>query len=50
MSVLADFFKGADTQLGIFAPRGHLVALFPNFLPRKRPHEICSTPVFLKTR
>ena len=31
MSVLADFFKGADTQLGIFAPRGHLVALFPDF-------------------
>ena len=31
MSVLADFFKGADTQLGIFAPRGHMVALFPDF-------------------
>ena len=31
MSVLADFFKGADTQMGIFAPRGHLVALFADF-------------------
>ena len=31
MSVLADFFKGADTHLGIFAPRDHLVALFADF-------------------
>jgi hypothetical protein len=31
VSVLADFFKGADTQMGIFAPRGHLVALFADF-------------------
>jgi len=30
MSVLAEFFKGSDTQMGIFAPRGYLVALFPD--------------------
>ena len=31
MSVLAEFFKGSDTQMGIFAPRGYLVALFPDY-------------------
>ena len=31
MSVLANFFKGSETQLGVFAPRDHLVALFPAF-------------------
>lgn len=30
MSVLAEFFKGSETQMGIFAPRGYLVALFPD--------------------
>ena len=28
MSVLAEFFKGCETQMGIFAPRGYVVALF----------------------
>jgi len=31
MSVLAEFFKGSETQMGIFAPRDYLVALFPDF-------------------
>ncbi|MCU1335080.1 MAG: hypothetical protein JWO19_661 [Bryobacterales bacterium] len=31
MSVLAEFFKGSETQMGIFAPRDHLVALFPDY-------------------
>ncbi|HEY2845630.1 MAG TPA: hypothetical protein VGJ09_18365 [Bryobacteraceae bacterium] len=31
MSVLAEFFRGSETQLGIFAPRDYLVALFPDF-------------------
>jgi hypothetical protein len=30
MSVLAEFFKGSETQMGVFAPRGYLVALFPD--------------------
>ena len=30
MSVLADFFKGSETQMGVFAPRGYVVALFPD--------------------
>jgi len=30
MSVLAEFFKGSANQMGIFAPRGYVVALFPN--------------------
>jgi hypothetical protein len=30
MSVLAEFFKGSETHMGIFAPRGYLVALFPD--------------------
>ena len=30
MSVLAEFFKGSETQMGIFAPRGYVVALFPD--------------------
>jgi hypothetical protein len=30
VSVLAGFFKGSETQMGIFAPRGYLVALFRN--------------------
>ncbi len=28
VSVLAEFFKGSETQMGIFAPRGYVVALF----------------------
>jgi hypothetical protein len=28
LSALAAFFRGADTHLGIFSPRGHLIALF----------------------
>lgn len=28
MSVLADFFKGADTKLGVFYPNHYLVAVF----------------------
>jgi len=28
VSVLSSFFHGGDTQLGIFAPRDHLIALF----------------------
>src|SRR5665213_2999919 len=30
MSALAEFFKGSETQMGIFAPRGYVVALFPD--------------------
>ena len=30
MSILAEFFKGSETQMGIFAPRGYVVALFPD--------------------
>ncbi len=30
MSVLAEFFKGSETQMGIFAPQGYVVALFPD--------------------
>ena len=30
MSVLAEFFKGSENQMGIFAPRGYVVALFPD--------------------
>src|SRR5579862_2965235 len=30
MSVLAEFFKGSANQMGIFAPRGYVVALFPD--------------------
>ena len=30
MSVLAEFFKGSEMQMGIFAPRGYVVALFPD--------------------
>ena len=30
MSVLAEFFKGSETQMGIFAPRGYVIALFPD--------------------
>lgn len=30
MSVLAEFFKGSETQMGVFAPRDYLVALFPD--------------------
>ena len=50
MSVLAEFFKGSETQMGIFAPRGYVVALFPDLPPRKRPSGTCSMPVFLPTR
>jgi hypothetical protein len=31
VSVLTDFFHGSATQMGIFAPRDYLVALFPDF-------------------
>ena len=30
MSLLAAFFKGADTRLGIFYPRHTLIAIFPD--------------------
>ena len=30
MSVLAEFFHGSGTQMGIFAPRNYLIALFPD--------------------
>lgn len=30
MSVLDEFFKGSENQMGIFAPRGYVVALFPD--------------------
>ena len=30
MSQLAEFFRGSETQMGIFAPRGYVVALFPD--------------------
>lgn len=30
MSVLAEFFKGSETQMGVFAPQGYVVALFPD--------------------
>ncbi len=30
MSVLAEFFNGSETQMGIFAPLGYVIALFPN--------------------
>lgn len=30
MSVLAEFFKGSETHMGIFAPRGYVIALFPD--------------------
>lgn len=32
MSVLAEFFKGSANQMGIFAPRGYVVALFPDLI------------------
>jgi len=31
VSVLAEFFKGSETHMGVFAPRGYIVALFPDF-------------------
>jgi hypothetical protein len=36
VSVLADFFRGCETQLGVFAPRDHLIALFPDFASAHR--------------
>jgi len=36
VSVLADFFCGCETQLGIFAPRDYLVALFPDLAVAKK--------------
>ena len=30
MSLLGEFFQGSETQLGIFAPRHYLIALFPD--------------------
>lgn len=36
MSVLAEFFRGSETQLGIFAPRQHLVALFPDLAAARK--------------
>jgi hypothetical protein len=36
MSVLAEFFRGAGTQLGIFAPRHYLIALFPDFAAARK--------------
>jgi hypothetical protein len=30
VSVLDEFFKGSENQMGIFAPRGYVVALFPD--------------------
>jgi hypothetical protein len=32
VSVLAQFFKGSETQMGVFAPRGYVVALFPDLI------------------
>ena len=31
MSVLHEFFKGSETTMGIFAPRGYIIALFEDF-------------------
>lgn len=28
MSVLAEFFNGSETHMGVFAPRGYVIALF----------------------
>lgn len=28
MSVLSDFFKGSDTQLGVFYPRDYVICVF----------------------
>jgi hypothetical protein len=36
VSVLADFFHGSETQLGIFAPRHYLIALFPDAVAAQR--------------
>lgn len=36
MTVLAEFFKGAENQMGIFAPLGYLVALFPDLGAARR--------------
>jgi len=36
VSVLAEFFRGSETQLGIFAPRHHLVALFPDLAAARK--------------
>jgi hypothetical protein len=30
VSILTEFFKGSETQMGIFAPRGYVIALFPD--------------------
>ena len=55
MSVLAEFFKGSETQMGIFAPRGYVVALFPDLNGASKaernlldagfhPHEVIAVP------
>jgi hypothetical protein len=36
LTALAEFFKGADTHLGIFSPRSHLIALFPDLAAAQR--------------
>jgi hypothetical protein len=40
-SALATFFKGSDTQFGIFYPTGYLVAIFPDIgLARRAAHAL----------
>jgi hypothetical protein len=36
LTALAEFFRGADTHLGIFSPRSHLIALFPDLAGAQR--------------
>ncbi len=36
MSVLAEFFKGSETHMGVFAPRGYVIALFPDLQVAER--------------
>jgi hypothetical protein len=36
MSRLSTFFKGTDTEFGVFYPKNHLLAIFPNLTDAKR--------------
>jgi hypothetical protein len=40
MSDLADFFKGSDTRLGLFYPRGYLIAVFANLAAADRARKL----------
>jgi len=40
VSVLAEFFNGSENQMGIFAPLGYVIALFPDLATAKPAERI----------